>query len=108
MERAIRYRKTNRKRLIELFERIGYKVTKQSTDGTYMLLRLKDNVSSQYWLFEDRIEHRLPDFVGGAYFFYKDCIFEIQGNTVNVFAKDNPSVFLQFTNHDYKPQAKKG
>ena len=49
MSKERHYRKVTRERIIEQFELIGYKVTRQSTDGTYMLLRYPDGESTEYW-----------------------------------------------------------
>lgn len=103
MNRTIRYRKATRERLIELLEKIGYKVTRQSTDGTWMLVRLPDGTSTDYWIFSDRIEHRLDDNRGGAYFSFKECVFLLDGDeTVCVMSKlsKSSSIFVQF--HNFK------
>lgn len=102
MSKTIVYRKATRERLIELLERIGYKVTKQSTDGTFMLVRLPDKTLTGYWIFSDRVEHRLNDFRGGASFYFKDVRFELMdGQTVCISGTQNKSLFLQF--HNFKP-----
>jgi len=104
MSKIIRYRKTTRERLIELFERIGYKVTKQSTDGSWRLLRLPDGTSTDYWIFPDHIEHRFKDYRGGSAFYFDGCFFEITDNhTVAIVAKSDEDIYLTF--HNFKEQS---
>ena len=104
MAKTRRIRKVTREKLIKLFEEIGYKVTRQSTDGHWMLLRLPDGTSTQYWLFSDCIEHKMDDFRGGAYFSYSDCDaiidLEPKAHTVSLIAKGskNSGVFVSFHN----------
>jgi len=103
MSKTIRYRKATRERLIELLERIGYKVTNQSTDGTWKLIRLPDGTSTDYWIFSDRIEHRLRDNRGGSYFNFKDCYFSLDDDTtvaVIVSGLKGSPVFVQFHNFE--------
>lgn len=103
--RVIRYRKATRDRLEELLVKIGYSVTKQSTDGTWRLIRLPDRgASTEYWIFSDRIEHRMKDYRGGSTFYFDDCFFEldIESPTVSIVAKDNKGCFLSFHNFDTK------
>lgn len=107
MSKTIRYRKATRERLIELLERIGYKVTSQSSDGTWKLVRLPDGISTDYWIFSDRIEHQLPDNRGGSWFSFKDCYFTVDDKeTVAVIVKglEHSSTFVQF--HNFKAHRK--
>jgi len=100
-----RYNKTTRDRLIQLLESIGYKVTNQSSDGSYKLVRLPDsNDSTEYWIFEDRIEHRLKNYRGGSTFYFNDCFFELdkESPTVSVVAKNNKGCFISLHNFDTK------
>jgi hypothetical protein len=100
MSKEITYRKASRERLKELLERIGYKVTNQSTSGSHKLIRLPDGTSTGYWLMNDRVEHKLDNFRGGSDFHYKECVFKFSGDTVNVVAKNSPSIYLSF--HNFK------
>ena len=96
------YRKATRGRFIELLGRIGYRVSKQSSDGTYMLIRLPESdESTGYWLFKDSLEHKLADFRGGAAFFFKDCNLEDdKRGTITIIGKTNKSIFCSF--HNFK------
>lgn len=101
MSKERHYRKVTRERLIEQLELIGYIVTNQSSDGAYKLLRYPDKKTTDYWLFNDRLEHRLDDNRGGAYFHYKDCKLICDDETICIMAKtDGKSVFAQF--HNFK------
>lgn len=86
--------------LIAALEHIGYKVTNQSTGGLWRLLRLPDGTSTDYWIFGERIEHKLDDHRGGSYFNYADCLLEADDETVAVICKaaPNSTVFVQFHN----------
>lgn len=107
MGKTIVYRKATRDRLIELLERIGYKVTNQSTDGTWKLIRTPESTPTDYWVFSDRLEHKLDDSRGGMYFYYSDCVFELMDSeTVCVRGKNAKSLFVMFHNfksHQTKP-----
>jgi hypothetical protein len=103
MSKTIRYRKATRERLVELFERIGYKVTDQSSDGTWKLLRLPDGTATNYWIFTDAIRHELPDNRGGSCLSFSDCYFAIDDNeTVAIIVKGSKhnSTYAQF--HNFK------
>jgi len=99
-KREITYRKVTRERFIELLGRIGYRVTRQSSDGFYQLIRPAGvDTSIGYWLLPDHLEHRLDDFRGGSYFYYKECLLkDNQMGTISLVAKNNPSVFVSFHN----------
>lgn len=102
MIRRILYRKATPERLKELLGRIDFKVTNQSTDGSWRLIRLPNGKSTGYWVLNDRVEHRLDDFRGGASFYFRDCVFEDdQEGTISILAKGkNPGIFLSF--HNFK------
>jgi len=92
-----------KERLVEALKCLGYKVTNQSTDGTWTLIRLPDGISTQYWIFDDRIEHRLDDHRGGSWFGFKDCfLLKDDDETVAIVLKNSPnhSTFIQF--HNFK------
>lgn len=110
MSKTIRYSKATKARLIELLERLGYKVTSQSTDGTWTLVRLPDGTPTDYWIFNDHIEHKMNDHRGGAYFYFDDCTFLFEGeDTVSVIAKNTAtnSIFLSFHNFEAHRERKK-
>ena len=104
MSKPITYRKVTRERFIELLERIDYKVTKQSSDGTHMLIRLPNGKPTDYWLFLGSLEHRLDDFRGGSYFKYEQCKLLFKHDTVALIDKNSKSesIFVQFHNFDKK------
>ena len=100
--KTIVYRKVTRERFIELLGRIGYRVSRQSSDGSYMLIRLPESdESTGYWLFRDSLEHKLDNFRGGAAFFFKDCNLEDdRQGTITIIGKTNKSIFCSF--HNFK------
>lgn len=103
MSKRRRFTVINRPKLIKLLEEFGYKITSQSSDGTYMLIRTPDDESTGYWLFSDRLEHRaeFPNHVSiCSYFSYEDCFVIIEENSLSVIVKGikNSGVFAMFFN----------
>lgn len=92
-----------RDKLIKAIEGLGYKVTNQSSDGTYKLVRTPSGESTGYWLFGDRIEHRYDPGDGVSivsYFNYSDCFALIEENSLSVIVKniEHHGVFITLFN----------
>lgn len=96
-----------KEKLIKLFEDFGYKTTSQSSDGTYMLLRYPDGISTNYWIFSDRVEHRDEhrdddrNTSTCSYFSYKDCFVKIGNTSLSIIANAGTThgVFAMFFNY---------
>lgn len=90
-------------KLISLFEDLGYKTTRQSSDGTYTLLWTPDGTKTDYWLFDDRIEYK-ADYDNGyssvSYFKYSDCFALLEDNSLSIIVKGikHHGVFALFWN----------
>lgn len=95
----------NKQKLISIIEEFGYKTTRQSSDGTYTLVWTPDGTKTDYWLFNDRIEHRADydnSFSSVSYFNYSDCFALIEDNSLSIIVKGikHHGVFITFWNYN--------